>query len=429
MENPTHFSDLLFREDLSLLLGVPLGLLLLLASGFALFLVFKRRRDAREFQEIRRSIEASPVATSEISTQSTSELGTSAGLQTQDAGTPHRTPMTDQEDRADRTPTVHKAAELDLIEEIRQSDEKNWLTRLRAGLSRTRQQFSTAVSGIFSGRQKLDESTLEQLHEMLFRADFGVKTTDTLVDAVRTELKAAEEVGWPLVKKILAERTQTILENAASKAVHVPQSGPFVVLVVGVNGVGKTTTIGKLAAHYRAAGKEVVLCAADTFRAAAIEQLQVWGQRTGAEVIRQQQGSDPAAVAFDAVKSAIARKADVLLIDTAGRLHNKEGLMAELAKINRIVGKDLPGAPHETWLVIDATTGQNAVQQVRAFRDVVALTGLVVTKLDGTAKGGVVVGIVDQFQLPIRWIGVGEKAADLRPFSGQAFAEEMFHED
>ena len=414
----------MFREDLAILLGIPLGLGILLVAGFALIVVIKRRKDAREFRDIRRSIEATPATTEELTAEPQAEPERAAVPQPQIEEAAATPPIVEH-----AVPREQAAKDFDLIEEIRQSDEKNWLARLRAGLSRTRQQFSTAVSMIFSGKQKLDESTLEQLHEMLFRADFGVKTTDALVDAVRSELKAADEVGWPVVKKILAECTKVILEDAASKPVQVPQAGPFVVLVVGVNGVGKTTTIGKLAAHYRAAGKEVVLCAADTFRAAAIEQLQVWGERTGAEVIRQQQGSDPAAVAFDAVKAAMARKADVLLIDTAGRLHNKEGLMAELAKINRIVGKDLPGAPHETWLVIDATTGQNAVQQVRAFKDVVALTGLVVTKLDGTAKGGVVVGIVDQFKLPIRWIGVGEKAADLRPFSGKAFAEEMFHED
>jgi fused signal recognition particle receptor len=425
MENPTNFSDLLFRDDLSLLLGLPIGLAVLFVSGFALFVALKKRRDAREFREFRRSIEAPTTSVPDRASASPSEVP-------KDEEAPQPTPTKQtkiDEPLAVALPTLDdkKPKELDVIEEIKQSDSKNWLIRLRAGLSRTRKQFGAAVSAIFPGKQKLDDSTLEQLHEMLFRADFGVQATDALVDAVRTELKSVDEVDWPTVKKVLADQTRKIL-GSESKPVQTPGSGPFVVLIVGVNGVGKTTTIGKLAAHFRADGKSVVLCAADTFRAAAIEQLQVWGERTGAEVIRQQQGSDPAAVAFDAVKAAMARKADVLLIDTAGRLHNKEGLMAELAKINRIVGKDLPGAPHETWLVIDATTGQNAVQQVRAFKDVVALTGLVVTKLDGTAKGGVVVGIVDQFKLPVRWIGVGEKAADLRAFSGEDFATEMFND-
>ena len=196
---------------------------------------------------------------------------------------------------------------------------------------------------------------------------------------------------------------------------------PRVILVVGVNGVGKTTTIGKLAAWYSSQGKKVLLGAGDTFRAAAIEQLQMWAERTGADLVRQPSGSDPAAVAFDTVKAGKARGADVVIIDTAGRLHSKEDLMAELGKINRSIAKELPGAPHETLLVIDATTGQNAVQQVRAFSEVVQLTGLVATKLDGTAKGGVLVGIAHQFGVPVRFIGIGEKTDDLRPFDAQAF--------
>jgi fused signal recognition particle receptor len=194
-----------------------------------------------------------------------------------------------------------------------------------------------------------------------------------------------------------------------------------VLLVVGVNGVGKTTTIGKLAAHYAASGKKVMLCAADTFRAAAIEQLQVWGERNQVPVIKQHQGADPAAVAFDGVQAALARGAEVLIIDTAGRLHNKNDLMNELGKIRKSIAKALPDAPHETWIVVDATTGQNANQQVKAFSEVTPLSGIVVTKLDGTAKGGVIVGIADQFKIPIRYIGVGEKAVDLKPFNGSEF--------
>jgi fused signal recognition particle receptor len=199
-----------------------------------------------------------------------------------------------------------------------------------------------------------------------------------------------------------------------------------VILVVGVNGVGKTTTIGKLSAHFLADDKKVLLAAADTFRAAAIEQLSVWGERLGVDVVKHKQGADPAAVAYDGVKAAMARGTDVLMIDTAGRLHAKQELMEELGKINRIIGRDLPGAPHETWLVIDATTGQNAMQQVKAFSQVVKLSGLVVTKLDGTAKGGVLLSIAEQFKLPIRYVGVGESAADLRPFNPTDFADSLF---
>jgi fused signal recognition particle receptor len=216
------------------------------------------------------------------------------------------------------------------------------------------------------------------------------------------------------------------MQDMEDTPLNKPAEGPFVILVVGVNGVGKTTSIGKLAAHYVAEGKSVMLCAGDTFRAAAIEQLQVWGERIGVPVIKHQQGADPASVAFDAVKAAKARGVDVLLIDTAGRLHNKTELMDELAKVKRVITKEMPAAPHETWLVIDATTGQNAVQQVKAFGELVQLSGLVVTKLDGTAKGGVIIGIKQKFKLPIRYIGVGEKAKDLKEFSARDFAESLF---
>jgi fused signal recognition particle receptor len=205
-----------------------------------------------------------------------------------------------------------------------------------------------------------------------------------------------------------------------------PTEGPWVILVVGVNGVGKTTSIGKLAARFLSEDKKVLLAAADTYRAAAIDQLQVWGERLGVDVIAHKQGSDPAAVAYDAVKAAIARNSDVLLIDTAGRLHSKNDLMKELQKIYKVIGKDLPGAPHESWLVVDATTGQNAVQQVKAFTEVASLTGLISTKLDGTAKGGVLIGISDTFKLPIRYVGVGEKATDLHEFKAADYVDSLF---
>jgi fused signal recognition particle receptor len=235
-----------------------------------------------------------------------------------------------------------------------------------------------------------------------------------------------EATSWELVASRLKEKASVIMDEAQKVSLRKPEKGPWVILVVGVNGVGKTTSIGKLAAHFLASDKKVLLAAADTFRAAAIEQLSVWGERLGVDVIKHQAGSDPAAVAYDAVKAAMARDTDVLLIDTAGRLHAKAELMAELGKINRIIGRDLPGAPHETWLVVDATTGQNAVQQVKAFKEVVDLTGIIVTKLDGTAKGGVLIGITDQFGIPIRYIGVGEKAADLRLFQSGEYVESLF---
>ncbi len=307
----------------------------------------------------------------------------------------------------------------DDISEIKSQDRETWLGRLRGGLTRTRDAVAGGISGIFSSGARIDDDTLEKIHEVLYRADVGVKTSDRLVEGLRSDL-AGQTVEWTKVKESLSRRAESIFSEAI-KPLNTPEQGLFVVLVVGVNGVGKTTTIGKLAARFSAEGKKVMLCAADTFRAAAIEQLMVWGERNNVPVIKQHQGADPAAVAFDGVQAAKARGLDVLIIDTAGRLHNKNELMAELSKINKSIGKGLPEAPHETWIVVDATTGQNAVQQVKAFSEVTKVTGIVVTKLDGTAKGGVIIGIADQFKIPIRYIGVGEKAADLRAFEGSDF--------
>lgn len=307
------------------------------------------------------------------------------------------------------------------IREIKAQDHASWFVQLRRGLAKTRESFESGFRAVFAGSKKLDENTLEQVHELLYRADVGVKTADRLINGLRSGL-GGKDVAWPDVQSALADQATQIFSEA-DKPLNLGASSPFVILVVGVNGVGKTTTIGKLAARYKASGKNVMLCAADTFRAAAIDQLQVWGERLDVPVIKQHQGADPAAVAFDGVQAAKARDVDILIIDTAGRLHSKTELMAELGKINKSIGKDLPGAPHETWLVLDATTGQNAVQQCKAFHEVTGLTGLVMTKLDGTAKGGVILGIADQFKLPIRYIGVGEKAADLKEFSGIDFVK------
>ena len=306
--------------------------------------------------------------------------------------------------------------------------------RLRQGLAKTRDAFESQFKRIFSSTGVLDEGVLEQLHETLYRADFGVETADHMVQAVKTHLRDNSpqktqnpEETWLQVRHALRHKAQDLLTETHQKPLKRPEgSTPWVILIVGVNGVGKTTTIGKLANHFKSQGQSCLLVAADTFRAAAIEQLSIWGERLGIDVIRHQSGADPAAVAFDGIKAGIARKTDVVIIDTAGRLHAKADLMAELGKINRILSRDLPGAPHETWLVLDATTGQNAVQQVKAFKEVVNLSGLVVTKLDGTAKGGVIVGITQQFKIPVRFVGVGEKADDLRPFSADEFAESLF---
>ncbi|NRA67102.1 MAG: signal recognition particle-docking protein FtsY [Pseudobacteriovorax sp.] len=305
------------------------------------------------------------------------------------------------------------------------SDRKTWLSRLHSGLSKTRDQFANSLSQIIQGKGNLDSETLEDLHEILFRADLGVETADLLIDDLRDTFKGTDSPQWEDVRNRLKIKAEEILSKNQNEA-NFQAKGPTVVLIVGVNGVGKTTSIGKLAAQYMSEGKSVLLCAADTYRAAAIEQLETWSNRIGCDIVKHKQGSDPASVAFDGVKAAIARNVDALLIDTAGRLHNKKELMDELGKIKRVLGKDLPEAPHETWLAIDATTGQNAYQQVGAFSDVASITGLIVTKLDGTAKGGVVVGVSNKYGIPIRYIGVGEKAADLREFNPKDFSASLF---
>ena len=253
----------------------------------------------------------------------------------------------------------------------------------------------------------------------------GFETADYLISKVESHFKTnkEEEVNWENVKNVLKKEINKIFKEN-SKNTNFDHS-PFVALIIGVNGVGKTTSCGKLASKYSNDDKAVLLAAADTYRAAAIEQLQVWGERSGVDVVSHKQGADPASVAFDAVKSAVAKKKDILLIDTAGRLHNKKELMEELAKINKVIKRDVPEAPHETWIVIDATTGQNAFQQVKAFSEVTDVTGIIVTKLDGTAKGGVVIGIANKFKLPIKYIGIGEQIDDLKEFDSVDFTNQL----
>ena len=275
------------------------------------------------------------------------------------------------------------------------------------------------------GYADIDEALLDDLEEILLMADVGVSTTETLMKAVRRGIKA-KEIKEPADLKPFLEKEITALLVKGGAGVRMAANGPTVLLIVGVNGAGKTTTIGKLSAFYHYYGKKVMLAAADTFRAAAIDQLEIWGERTEAEVIRHEEGSDPAAVVFDAVKAAKARAVDVLIVDTAGRLQTKANLMAELEKINRVIQREIPGAPHETLLVLDATTGQNAVSQAKLFTQAAPVTGVVLTKLDGTAKGGVVIGIKAELSIPIKWIGVGEAVEDLRPFTAEDFARALF---
>ncbi|MBW1916944.1 MAG: signal recognition particle-docking protein FtsY [Deltaproteobacteria bacterium] len=300
-------------------------------------------------------------------------------------------------------------------------DKKGVFRRLRDRLGRTRGALAHRLDRLFLGKKVIDAELLESLEELLITADLGVDTTLALIDAVREKVRRKELSDSSRLKAHLkAEMVALLQAPAPGPAVN---QKPRVIMVIGVNGVGKTTTIAKLAHYDRAAGRKALLVAADTFRAAAIEQLEIWGQRVGAEVIKQKSGSDPAAVVYDGLAAAQSRGVDTVYIDTAGRLHTKVNLMEELKKIKRTAARKLPNAPHEIYLVLDATTGQNAINQARMFHEALGVTGLIITKLDGTAKGGVALGVVKETGLPLRYIGIGERMEDLRPFEAEAFID------
>ncbi len=297
--------------------------------------------------------------------------------------------------------------------------------RLKSGLKKTKDGLVGRIDALVLGKKTIDADTLEELEEILITSDIGVKTTVELIRTLeqrlgRNELKDGEALRAALKDEILLRLT------AHHSPLDIRSRKPFVLLVIGVNGVGKTTTIGKLASRFSASGSKVLLAAADTFRAAAAEQLIAWGNRSGVDVIRHKEGADPSAVVFDACKAAVARDIDVLIVDTAGRLHTKVNLMEEMKKIRRVIDREIPGAPHETLLVLDAATGQNAVSQARLFKEAAGVTGLALTKLDGTAKGGIVVAVSHEFALPVRYIGVGESIEDLRDFDPQEFTDALF---
>lgn len=299
--------------------------------------------------------------------------------------------------------------------------------RLKDGLQKTRKNFTERIEVLVGMSAEIDDDFLDELEMILLSADVGAKTTEKLIEAVRQaarkkEIKGTEDVV-PFLKKYL---TQMLTEEGQRTRIS---GTPTVILVVGVNGVGKTTTIGKLANYFHLLNYKVMIAAADTFRAAASEQLEIWGKRAGCDVIKHAEGADPAAVVFDAMKAAIARKADILFIDTAGRLHNKANLMNELEKIHRVIKREIPEAPHETFLVLDATTGQNAITQAKVFTETANVTSVVLTKLDGTAKGGVVIAIREELGLPVKWIGVGEGIMDFRPFEPEKFVDALFNTD
>jgi fused signal recognition particle receptor len=302
-------------------------------------------------------------------------------------------------------------------------EKRGWLQRLKAGLTRSSTRLSEGIGAIVS-RRRLDDETLQQLEELLIAADMGVGIAAEVTSSLR-RTRFNQEVTQDEIKSAVAEQVARLLEPVAKPLVLDPARKPHVILVVGVNGSGKTTTIGKLAKLYRDAGKRVVLAAGDTFRAAAVEQLKIWGERAGSTVVTRPQDADAAGLAYDALAEARTAGADVLLIDTAGRLHNKSNLMAELQKITRVIKKLDPAAPHSVLLVLDATTGQNAHAQAETFRGMIGVTGLVMTKLDGTARGGVVVSLAEKYGIPVHAIGVGESAEDLRPFTAEAFARSL----
>ncbi|MCU0459631.1 MAG: signal recognition particle-docking protein FtsY [Bacteroidales bacterium] len=308
-------------------------------------------------------------------------------------------------------------------------EEKEILDR---GLSRTRENVFSRLTRAVAGKSKIDDEVLDNLEEVLVSSDVGVETTLRIIERVSKRVARDKYINTSELNAILREEIAGLLEE--NKSTHDVSSGfdaplpskPYVILVVGVNGVGKTTTIAKLAYNFRQAGRSVLLGAADTFRAAAIEQLKIWSERAGVPMVSQQMGADPASVAYDTVKSAVSAGTDIVIIDTAGRLHNKIGLMNELSKIRRVMEKVVPSAPHEVLLVLDGSTGQNAFEQAKQFTAATEVNALAITKLDGTAKGGVVIGISDQFRIPVKYIGVGEKMDDLRIFNRYAFVDSLF---
>ena len=296
-------------------------------------------------------------------------------------------------------------------------------SKIKEGLKKTRESFSASLDNMLGSYTEIDESLFEQLEELLVMADTGVPTAERICEEVKKRVKAQRVTDPTQIFEMLRE---TVAEmTAGDEELHV-RTKPSIILVIGVNGVGKTTTIGKIASRLRQEKKKVLLAAADTFRAAAIEQLEVWAERSGSEIVKHPEGSDPASVVYDAIAAAKSRGTDVVICDTAGRLHNKKNLMDELAKINRIIDRELPDADKEVLLVLDATTGQNAVNQAREFQNVANLTGIVLTKLDGTARGGVVLAIREELKLPVKFIGVGEQVDDLQPFDAKAFSEALF---
>jgi fused signal recognition particle receptor len=303
----------------------------------------------------------------------------------------------------------------------------SFFEKLKKGLSKTHQGFVEQMDRLFLGKMTIDQDLLDGLESLLFSADLGVKTSSELIEGVQQGMKKGDLREPDKVKEFIKQEISRILKSGENPlTIDLSQTKPFVFMVVGVNGVGKTTTIAKIAHQYASQRKKVLIGAADTFRAAAVEQLEIWAHRVGADLIKQSKGTDPSAVAFDSIQAAKARNIDLVFIDTAGRLHTKVNLMEELKKMKRVIGRECPGAPHEILLVLDATTGQNAISQATLFNEAIGVTGIALTKLDGTAKGGIIVGITEELNIPIRYVGVGEGIDDLKEFSASEFVQALF---
>ena len=321
---------------------------------------------------------------------------------------------------------------LDLTKKERKGWRMALFDKLKSGLGKTRKNLVGRLRQTLALRPQIDEELFDEIEEVLISSDIGVETALSVLENVRERVKKERIAATDRVQELLRQELKGLLEKhspgSSDGRFFSPAVKPFVIMVVGVNGTGKTTTIGKLAAQFTRLGKKVLIAAADTFRAAASEQLQVWAERSGSQLVQQKPGADPGAVAFDAASAALARGADVLIVDTAGRLHTKVNLMEELKKVRRVLEKKIPGAPHETLLVLDATVGQNALRQVEEFRRAVGVTGIVLTKLDGTAKGGVVLAVANSFEIPVRFVGIGEKIDDLEPFDPDVFVDALFAE-
>ena len=297
--------------------------------------------------------------------------------------------------------------------------------KLKEGLQKTRGKLSSGLRDIFKIFNRVDETALDKLEEVLISADVGVEATSQIVESTRKACKDGQIKDAPALEAFVKSRMKEILNQAESR-IRLADTPPTVILIAGVNGSGKTTSIAKLGYYFKQEGKKVLLAASDTFRAAAVEQLCIWGERIGVDIIKHQQGADPAAVAYDAVEAAVARKMDVLIVDTAGRLHTQRNLMQELSKIDRVIKKKVPDAPHEVLMVLDATTGQNAISQAKLFNEAIGLTGIILSKLDGTAKGGIVLAIRKQLNIPVKFIGIGEQMADIETFDAERFVDAIF---